>query len=91
MSISRKPKSCGRPALSATEPDRETSGLLRVERIIREIWSDPIEQQEVFDAYQTISRSLLKHGRADLNQWLHERADYLEGEHRRGDDEDTVD
>jgi hypothetical protein len=64
------------------KPDqgREASGLVRLERIIRQTFSDPVEQQEVYNAYLTIARSrrAQQEGRASLNQWLHDCADHLE-------------
>ena len=70
----------GYPALASTCPDRECSGLIRLQRIIRQVFHDPVEQQEIYGAYLAVCRSprAQQEGRVALNRWLHDCADRLE-------------
>lgn len=66
-------------AVTDTRDRDDTSALVRIERAVRQLWTNPNEQHEVLAAYQAVARiGYRDFGRRHTNQVLHAWADQLE-------------
>lgn len=75
----RDPNSPSSRALD--EPDRQPSGFVRIERLVRDLF--PEKAEEVMRAYHVIyARVQTNQGRDAANRFLHECASYLAAEVR---------